>query len=153
MFLSLPQAPPVTLALALELPEYLLTLKKGWYSSSLHEHLLAQSQVPLIITDRACSLNGLKRNVTTWGKKFQLQTLLITATILEMQGGDIDGEWQNPAPWLSAGETVPGGGRAWGNLGDVLRYLPSEHSSQVSHCVTAQVIPQYRQTHQSFSSN
>lgn len=70
MFLSLPQDPPVTLALALELSECLLILKKGQYSSSLRDCPLAQAQVPLIVTDRGCSLNGLKWDVTTWGEKF-----------------------------------------------------------------------------------
>lgn len=70
MFLSLPQAPPVALALVPELSEHLLTLKKGQYSSCLHERPLAQPQVPLTVTDCACSLNGLKGNVSTWGKKF-----------------------------------------------------------------------------------
>lgn len=70
MFLSLPQGPPVTLASALELSECLLTLKKGQYSSSLHDRPLAQAQAPLIIRDHGCSLNGLKWNVTTWDEKF-----------------------------------------------------------------------------------
>lgn len=48
-----------------------------------------------------------------------------------MYGGDRGVGWQNPAPWLSAGETVPGDGRMWGSLVDVFRNHPSKHREQI----------------------
>lgn len=53
-----------------------------------------------------------------------------TVTVLEMCGGDRGAGWQNPALWLSSGETIPGDGRTWGNLGDVFRNHPSKHRYQ-----------------------
>lgn len=48
-----------------------------------------------------------------------------------MYGGNRGVEWQNPALWLSAGETVPGDGRMWGSLVNVFRNHPSKHREQI----------------------